>query len=142
MPQAGEGPGSGVLERRRPIAVNVARPHRLIEESFGLQGGDDPATQRFGCAGVAGSQIDDLQAARVGAVGQHHETVTRPHLVLGFILGQRDLGLDLLKVRSLEVRPQQALAHVALHAAPGQQQFDLLPQVAGLAYAPDQGAWV
>ena len=104
LPQAGERPGSGVLERRWPVAVDVARTHRLVEQSLGLQGCDDPATQRFGRAGVAGPQVDDLQAAGVRAVGQHHETVAGPYLVLGVILGVRDFGLDFLVVGPLEVR--------------------------------------
>ena len=92
---------------------------------------------------MAGPQVDDLQAAGVRAVGQHHETVAGPHLVLGVILGLRDLGLDFLVVGPLEVRAQQAVAHIALHATPRQQQFDLVPQVApGLPHAPDQRAWV
>ncbi len=61
---------------------------------------------------MAGPQVDDLQAAGVRAVGQHHETIASPNLVLGFILGLRDLDLDFLMVGSLEVRAQQAIAYI------------------------------
>ena len=63
LPQAGERPGPGLLERRWPVAVDVARAHRLVEQRLGLQRRDDPAAQRLGRTGVARPQVDDLQAA-------------------------------------------------------------------------------
>ena len=39
--QAGERPSSGVLESRRPVAVDVAGADGLVDQPFGLQRSDD-----------------------------------------------------------------------------------------------------
>ncbi len=92
---------------------------------------------------MAGPQVDDLEAAGVGAVGQHHEAVAGPDLVLRVLLGLRDLGLNLLVVRSLEVRAQHTVADIPLHPTPGEKQLDLVPQVpTRLPNAPDERAGV
>ena len=52
---------------------------------------------------MACPQVYDLQTARVRTVGQHHETIAGPDLVLRVILGLRYLGLNLLVVVPLEM---------------------------------------
>jgi hypothetical protein len=41
LPKARKGPGSSVLERRRPVALDVPGPDRFIEKRFGFEGCDD-----------------------------------------------------------------------------------------------------
>ena len=82
-----------------------------------------------------------LRPLGVRAVGQHHEAVAAPDLVLGVLLGLLDLGLDFLVVGPVEVCAEHAVAHLPLHAPPREQQLDLVAQVAPrLLQAPDERA--
>ena len=47
LPEAGKRPGTGVLERGRPIAFDVAGTDRLIQERFGLERRNDASAERL-----------------------------------------------------------------------------------------------
>ena len=143
LPQTGKRPRPGLLQRRRPVAVQVAGAHRLVQQRLGLQHVDHPGAQRLSGAGVAGAEIDDLEAAPLAAVGQRHEAVAGPHLLprRGARLG--DLRADARPLRAVVLGAQDALVQLVRHPLPGEPQLDRAAQLAArLARAPDQRAGV
>ena len=141
LAQAGERPRAGILQRRRPVPVDVARAHRLVEQRFRLENGDDPSAQRRARAGVPGPQVDHLEPAVGSGVGQGHVSVAGPDLLLGRVLGLLGLGPDLSVVGRVELGAQKTILELASDAHPRQPLLRLVAQLPPrLLGAPDQGA--
>ena len=143
LAQAGQGPGPRALEGRRPVPVDVAGPHRLVQQGLGLQGADHPPAQRVAGAGVSRAQVQGLEAGLRLGVGQRREAVAGPHFVHGLFLRLPDLGPQLVAVAPVELGAQDAFGHLSGHALPGQPGGDPFPQFPPrLLGAPHQRARV
>src|SRR5262249_27897497 len=92
LAEAGQRPGSGVLQGRGPVAVEVACPHRVVEESLPLEARDRPPGERLAGAGMPCPEVDDLEAVGLPSVGQDDESIRGPYLVPSIILSIADAG--------------------------------------------------
>ena len=74
----------------------------------------DPATQGLVGAGMARAEVDDLEAVRGLCVGERHETIAGPYLVLGCFFSILDLGLHLSAIGAVELCAQDLYVPVTM----------------------------
>ena len=60
LAQAGEGPGPGVFECRRPMPVNIPCADRFVEKPVGFQSSNDTPAQRLTTTGMARAEVYGL----------------------------------------------------------------------------------
>lgn len=96
------------------MPVDVAGADQLVEQSLGLERREDMAAQSLVGAGMAGAEVDDLEAVRRLGIGQDHEAVSAPHLVLCRRFGSLDLGRNLSAVGAVELGAQNPLIDLTL----------------------------
>ena len=139
LTQARERPGSSVLERRRPMPVDVPGTDGIVEQRTRLQGGDDAPAERLAAAGMPCAEIDDLQPVRCLSVRQSHEAIACPYLVLGRLFRFSDPSPHFSAVGLVELSSEDALGDLMGNSPPGKQQLDTLSQFPSrLSDAPDQ----
>src|SRR5207249_6888752 len=125
LSQARERPCPGLLERWWPVSLDVASADGLVEERFGLQGSDDPATQRLAARRVPGTEVDHLEAVRLLAVRDDSESVVAPDFFLSSLLRVPDLGLELRPIALVELTAERAVGNIPRHPFPREGHLDL-----------------
>ena len=143
LTEAGQGPRSGLLERGRPVAVEIPRTHRLVQQCLRLERRDRPTTEALAGARMPCAEVDGLEPVRPLHVREDHEAVSAPDLVPGGLIGVGDLDPELHAVGGVEVSAQCALGDLDRDAPPGQPELHLLAQLpTRLLETPHQGASV
>src|SRR5208283_1472869 len=139
LSQAAEWPGAAVLESRGPMPVDISRADRFVEQRLGLERRNDVPAQRFVRAGMAGAEIDNLEAVCRPGVGQDDEAISAPHFVFGGPFGAPHFGQYAGAVSPVELGAQHPFVDLTLYPPPGEPQLDsileLSPRLLG---APDK----
>ena len=102
------------------MAVDVACADGLVEQRPRLQRGYNAPAQSLAAAGMACTEVDNLQSVRRLSIPQCHEAVPSPHIVLGRLLRISSPCLYIGPVRAVKFCAEDALRNLMSNSAPGE----------------------
>ena len=134
-------PCARVLQRWRPVAVDVSGSHKFVEKSRRLEGRQNAAAERLAARGVPSAEIDHLETVVLLAVRNDRETVVAPNLFLCRLVRILHLRLQFRLVTPVELASEGSIGYLARNALPREPDLYFLSQIpTGFLEAPDDRA--